>query len=136
MILLITKENLKVLEVCFTGLERALTKTTLGKSWDFPSLIHSISTGHAYAFHQVESGYSGVFTFLETPLTKSLHWWWSGKDPENKIDIDYTEVDNFLVAAAKFFDCTQIIGEGRKGWEKIGGPLGYVEDSRTYTKEV
>ncbi|UMO76447.1 hypothetical protein DNAM_190 [Pseudomonas phage BroderSalsa] len=136
MIYLIDKSNLRLLDRCVTGLERALTKTPLGLSWDIPSLYESVSSSHARVFYQEESGYSGVFTIHEAPLMRSLYWWWSGKDPENRVPIDFAEVDSLLVQVAQIFNCSQILGEGRKGWDRVGGPLGYTEDSRLYTKKV
>lgn len=136
MIYLISHSNLELLDKAVTGLERALTKTTLGLSWDIPSLYGAVKEGSVLAFYQVDSGYSGVLSIHQTPKMKSLYWWWSGKDPENKTPIDFEEVDLFLVAAAKQLQCQQILGEGRKGWERVGGPMGYKEDTRLYSKEV
>lgn len=136
MIHLITRDNIEGFDKMVPGLERALTKTTLGKSWDIQSLYDSLVNLQAFAFHQVESQYSGVFTISEAPLIKSLYWFWSGKEPSNKTPIDFSEVDAFLTAAARYFQCGQIIGEGRKGWAKVSAPFGYTEDSVICIKEV
>ncbi|HKY44824.1 MAG TPA: hypothetical protein VJM50_17160, partial [Pyrinomonadaceae bacterium] len=87
-------------------------------------------------FLQEESGYAGAFTISQTPLMRSIYFFWSGKDKANKVPINHHEVDEFLIAAARHFNCSQIICEGRAGWSKIVEPLGYVEDSRVYIKEV
>ena len=136
MIHLITKENIQELDKMVDGLSRALTKTTLGNSWDIPALRKSLLEHKAFAFYQEESQYSGVFTISESPLVRSLYWWWSGKEPTNSKPIDFAEVDAFLMAAARHFQCGQIIGEGRKGWAKMGAPYGYKEDSVICIKEV
>lgn len=136
MIHLISKENIQEFDKLVSGLSRALTKTSLGDSWDIPSLHEQLLLKRAYAFHQAESQYSGVFTISESPLMRSLYWFWSGKEPSNKTPIDFSEVDTFLTAAARCFQCGQIIGEGRKGWAKVSSPFGYVEDSVICIKEV
>lgn len=136
MIHLISKENIQNFPKVVSGLSRALTRTTLGKSWDIPSLHAQLLNKQAYAFHQEESQYSGVFVITEAPLIRSLYWFWSGKEPSNKTPIDFTEVDAFLTHAARYFQCGQIIGEGRKGWAKVSSPFGYTEDSVICIKEV
>lgn len=136
MITFITRQTFDHFEKTIPGLQRALTKTSLGESWSIKSLADHIVNFQAYGFYQEESGYAGVFTISETPLKRSLYWFWSGKNPDNDVPIDYTEVSSFLDAAAQHFNCSQIIGEGRKGWERVGAPLGFREDSRVYIKEV
>lgn len=138
MIQLITRETL---ETQFTpkvvaGLSRALTKTTLGEYWDIPSLVDHLVNLQVFCFHQLESGYSCVFQVNSAPLKKVLHIFWAGKDPENDVPCDWKELDQYHIAIAQLLGCSQIILDGRKGWEKIGAPMGYVEDSRTYIKEV
>ena len=136
MITFITRQTYEHFARAIPGLSRALEKTSLGKSWDIQSLSDNVINFEAYAFLQEESGYAGVFTISQTPLMRSLYWFWSGKDEANKVPIDYPEVDAFLIAAARHFNCSQLLCEGRKGWGKVGEPLGYVEDSRIYIKEV
>lgn len=136
MITFITRQTYDYFQLAIPGLSRALTKTPLGESWDIQSLSDHIINFEAYAFIQRESGYAGAFTITATPLKRSLYWFWSGKDENNEVPIDYAEVMLFLEAAARHFNCSQIIGEGRKGWERIGAPFGFKEDSRLYTKEV
>ena len=136
MITFITRETFDHLQRAIPGLQRAVSKTSLGESWDIPSLADHIANYAAYAFLQEESGYAGAFTISQTPLMRSIYFFWSGKDVSNKTPIDYQEVFDFLQAAARHFNCSQIIAEGRKGWEKVVEPLGFREDSRVYIIEV
>ena len=136
MITFITRQTLDHFEKAIPGLSRAVTKTSLGESWSIQTLHDHLINYQAYAFIQEETGYAGAFTISQTPLMRSIYFFWSGKDISNKTPVDYTEVNDFLIAAARHFECTQIIAEGRKGWEKIVEPLGFREDSRVYIKEV
>lgn len=136
MITFITRQTYDHLERAIPGLSRAITKTSLGESWDIQSLSHYIINFDAYAFIQEETGYAGAFTISQTPLKRSIYFFWSGKDRSNKVPVDYDEVLAFLEAAARHFNCSQIIAEGRKGWERVVAPLGFREDSRVYIKEV
>lgn len=137
MINLITRSNLDTdFSSLIPGLSRALTKTSLGKFWDLESLYHHLVNFEAYAFHQVESGYSGVFSLGGAPLGKTLFFFWSGKDPENDTPVDYKEIDEVLMESAKHFGCSFIQCEGRRGWKSVLDPLGYSEDSTNFVKEV
>lgn len=137
MITLITRSNIdECYPIIAPGLTRALTKTTLGKYWDLESLYHHIVNFEAYAFHQVESGYSGVFSIGGAPLGKTLFFFWSGKDKHNKTPVDYAEINSVLEESAKHFGCAFIQCEGRRGWKPVLEPLGYVEDSTNFVKEV
>ncbi len=137
MIKLITSSNIqKYLPKITPGLLRAETRTNLGGFWDIESLVHSILQQEVFAFYQEGSGYSGVFFFGETPLCKTLNFFWSGKDLKCPEEIDYQEVDSFLITVAKNTGCKYISCEGRKGWKKVLTPLGYSEDSIIFTKEV
>lgn len=118
------------------GLKRPLTKTTLGLYWDLQSLFDHIVNLQAYGFYQHESQYSGAFTITVTPLRRCLNIFWAGKDLTNKVPIDEVECDAFFKACAKYFECDVIVVRGRKGWQKAGERLGYLEDSRSYIKEV
>ncbi len=118
------------------GLERVLTKTSLGKYWTIDALYDNIVNYAAFGFYQEESGFAGVYTINKTPLRNTLNCFWAGKDPSNKTPIDHEECDAFHQACAKYFECEAIIVMGRKGWEKAGKKLGYFEDSRVYLKEV
>ena len=130
MITFITRETFDHLGKAIPGLSRAITKTSLGESWDLQSLADHIVNFAAYAFIQEETGYAGAFTISQTPLKRSIYFFWSGKDVNNKTPVDFNEVFDFLQVAARHFNCTQIIAEGRKGWAKIVEPLGFREDSR------
>lgn len=118
------------------GLSRAETKTNLAGFWNVDVLLQAILQQEALAFYQEESGYAGVFYFGSTPLCRTLNFFWSGKDPDNEVPVDYAEVDQFLIKVAKHSGCKYISCEGRKGWKAILSPLGYTEDSVIYTKEV
>ena len=121
-------------EVAKRGLERAITGTTFGQFWDLPSAEEGLEKGHLGGFIQVESGYSGIFTVRETPLSRQLYFFWSGKDPLNETKIDFEEIDRFLTALSKDCQCTHIFCEGRTGWKKILEPLGYILESHSYIK--
>jgi hypothetical protein len=136
MITFITRQTYDHFERAIPGLQRAITKTSLGESWSIESLANHIVNFEAYAFIQEGSGYAGAFTISQTPLKRSIYFFWSGKDKDNKVPVDYEEVDTFLVAAARHFNCSAIIAEGRKGWERVVAPLGFREDSRVFIKEV
>lgn len=137
MFILIDKTNLeKHKDILRVGLSRALDKTTLGVHWDLDSLYSEIEIGWMYAFHQIESGFSGAFSINRTPKGSVLYFFWSGKDPANKIPVNYKEVDERLMHLGRIFRCNEVSCEGRKGWKSILLPLGYAEDSVVYTKEV
>ena len=136
MITFITRQTLDHFGKAVPGLVRALDKTTLGESWSIQGLYDHLINFEAYAFVQEESGYAGAFTISQTPLKRSIYFFWSGKDASNDIPVDFAEVDTFLVAATRHFNCTQIIAEGRKGWAPVVAPYGFREDSRVYIKEV
>lgn len=136
MITFITRQTLDHFGKAIPGLERAVTKTSLGESWSLQTLYDHIVNFQAYAFIQEESGYAGAFTISQTPMKRSIYFFWSGRDISNKNPIDYDEVWAFLEAAARHFNCSQVIAEGRKGWERVLAPLGFREDSRVYIKEV
>lgn len=133
----ISRNNLEqFFPVIRSGLSRALHKTPLGDFWDLESLWEHLVNFEVFAFHQEETGYSGVFSFQQSPKRKGLYFFWSGKDEQNTIPVDYEEVERYLEEAAKHFDCQYIICEGRKGWKTILEPLGFSIDSINYTKEV
>lgn len=136
MITFITRQTFDHFGRAIPGLSRAIDKTSLGESWSVQSLADYIVNFEAYAFIQEESGYAGAFTISQTPLKRSIYFFWSGKDRSNKVPVNYAEVDTFLVAAARHFNCSAIICEGRKGWERVVAPMGFREDSRVYIKEV
>lgn len=137
MIVPISRENIEQLyPVIAIGLERALVKTSLGKFWSLHKMYDHVINYEAYAFHQPESGYSGVFSLGSAPLGNVLHFFWSGKDPENTTPVDYAEIDAMLTQAALHFNCRFIQCEGRRGWKPILAPFGYAEDSTNYVKEV
>lgn len=136
MITLITRESINHFSRAAPMLDRTLRETSLGESWTLQALFDHIVNIQAYAFIQEESQYAGAFVVSSSPLKRSLYYFWGGKEESNKVPIDHPEVDQFLVDCAKALNCTEIIAEGRKGWEKIGAPLGYREDTRQYIKEV
>ena len=68
MITFITRETFDHLQRAIPGLQRAVSKTSLGESWDIPSLADHIANYAAYAFLQEESGYAGAFTISQTCL--------------------------------------------------------------------
>ena len=123
-------------EVVKKGLERAITNTTFGEFWDLESAQEGLNMGVLGCFHQIESGYSGIFTTRETPLSRQLYFFWSGKDPLNTTSIDFEEVNTFLVNISKELKCTHIVCEGRTGWKKIVEPLGYILESHSYIKGI
>lgn len=136
MIKLISRPNIEEFDKLVPGLERVLTKTSLGKYWSIGAAYDNIVNFTAYGFYQEESGFSGVFTINKSPLRKTLNVFWSGKDPASAVPINHAECDEFFQACAQHFECQSILVQGRKGWEKIGKKLGYSEDSRVYLKEV
>lgn len=123
-------------EVARVGLERALDGTTFGEFWDIQSAQIGLNDGSLGGFHQVESGYSGIFTIRHTPLSKQLYFFWSGKDPHNETPIDFNDVDLFLQTIAQVCECTHIYCEGRIGWKKIIEPLGYILESHSYIQKA
>ena len=136
MIQLIVRETLDKFPLLIPGLSRALSVGNLSANWSLDTLYQHIINHEAYGFYQEESGYAGVFVVSTSPLCKSLYFFWSGKDPENKKLIDYKEVDEFLTIAAKALGCRYILCEGRKGWKKTLSTLGYAEDSVVFSKEI
>ena len=136
MIKLISRPNIDEFEKLVPGLERVLTKTSLGQYWSIEALYNNIVNFAAYGFYQEESGFAGAFIISETPLRNTLNVFWSGKHPDSKIPINHAECDEFFLACAEYFNCKTILVQGRKGWEKVGKKLGYSEDSRVYLKEV
>lgn len=136
MIIPISRHNIELLLQYEPALMRALDRTTLFKNWDMKSLLDHVVNFNAYAFAQPESGYVAVFTINTSPLMRTMHVFWSGKMPDNDTPIDYPEVVDAMDDIARHFQCAEVVVEGRKGWEKIGKPLGYVEDARLYVKEV
>lgn len=123
-------------EVAKRGLQRALDGTTFGEFWDLPNAELELLSGDLGCFHQVESGYSGIFTLRSTPLSRQLYFFWSGKDPLNKTQIDFKEVDEFLLGISEELKCTHIVCEGRAGWKKIIEPLGYIQECHSYIKGI
>ena len=136
MIKLISRPNIDEFEKLVPGLERVLTKTSLGKYWTIEAAYNNILNFAAYGFYQEDSGFAGVFTINESPLQRTLNIFWSGKNPASTTPIDHAECDAFFKACAQYFECQTIMVKGRKGWEKVGKKLGYSEDSRVYLKEV
>lgn len=135
MIKLVSRQNLdEMFHLMVPGLERALTKTSLGQYWDIKSLYDNMVNFVVYGFYQEESQYSGVFYIGKSPLQNTLHIFWAGKDPESKTPIDFAECDAFFQACAEYFGCKSILVEGRKGWEKVGIQHNYLEDTRSYVK--
>lgn len=136
MIIPISRHNIDMILHYGPALDRALHKTTLGRNWSVNKLLDHVVNFSAYAFCQPESGYIAVFTINVSPLQRTMHVFWAGKMPDNDTPIDYPEVAQAMENIARHFECSEIVVEGRKGWEKIGKPLGYVEDARLYVKEV
>lgn len=136
MIIPISRHNLDLIYEYEPALNRALDRTSLAKSWNMDALIDNLVNYKVFAFVQKESGYIAVFTVAQSPLQRSMYLFWGGKQPDNDTPIDYQELTSAMEDIAKHFQCTHILVEGRKGWEKVSKPFGYVEDSRTYVKEV
>jgi len=136
MIKLISRPNIDEFEKLVPGLERALTKTSLGKYWSIGALYDNIVNYAAYGYYQEESGFAAAFTVSQSPLRKTLNVFWAGKDPENTVPVNHAECDEFHQACAHYFNCQTILVQGRTGWKPIGEDLGYSEDSRVYLKEV
>lgn len=118
------------------GLSRALEDTTLGEFWDLESARELIEKGALLAFHQPASGYSGVYSFNQTPKALQLTFFWSGKTADNDVQVDWEEVDAYLTHIAEVFECSHIQCEGRVGWKKIVEPLGYHVDGSLYLKRI
>lgn len=136
MIIPVSRNNLELIYEYEDALVRALDRTSLSKSWDIDALANHIVNYASYAFVQPESGYIAVFNIVQSPLQRVMYMFWCGKKPDNDTPIDYQEVTNGMEEIARHFECTQILVEGRPGWEKVSKPYGFVEDSRTYSKEV
>ncbi|AWY03098.1 hypothetical protein SCYZ1_43 [Pseudomonas phage SCYZ1] len=137
MINLISRTNIQEnYSLLAKGLVRALDKTTLGDYWSLDDLYQHIINFECYAFHQVESAYSGAFMITTSPKRITLNFFWSGKDPDNTVPVDYEEVNRMLEESARHFGCHVILCEGRSGWKKVLEPLGFEVDSINYTREV
>lgn len=136
MIIPVSRHNIELVYEYESALLRALDRTSLSNSWDMESLVNNLVNFAAYAFVQPESGYIAVFTIVQGPLQRCMYMFWCGKKPDNDTPVDYQEVTNAMEDIARHFECKQILVEGRKGWEKVSKPYGFVEDSRIYAKEV
>jgi hypothetical protein len=137
MIKLVSRPNLdEVFPLMVDGLERARTKTSLGKYWTIQNAYDNLVNLELYGFYQEESQYAGVFYIGVSPLRRTLNIFWAGKAPGNKTPINDEECDEFFKACAEHFNCQSISVTGRKGWEKMAGRNGYLEDSRTYIKDI
>lgn len=136
MINIVTRESIHLFDSVQPALLRALTKTDLGKHWNMQALYDHVINFQAYIFVQEASGYAGVIQILPTPLSKVVYFFWSGKDPQNRVPVDYDEVDQFLEHVARDQGCTSIMCEGRRGWKPTLNKRGYFEDSVIFTKEV
>ena len=137
MIQLVSRQNMEqVFPFMVRGLERALTKTSLGEYWSIGTCWDSMVNFAVYGFYQSESQYSGIFYIGTSPLRKTIHVFWAGKDPDNKTPINSEEMDEFLQACAKHFECQSIVIEGRAGWGKWVDKFGYLEDTRSYVKTL
>lgn len=136
MIIPISRHNIELLQDYTPALQGALERTSLDKSWNIQAVWDNVVNYTAYAFCQPESGYIAVFSIVVSPLRRSMYVFWGGKDPENETPIDYQEVSDGMDDIARHFECSAIVVEGRKGWEKVGRTLGFTEDSRIYEKEV
>lgn len=136
MIIPISRNNIEVIEQCIPGLQRELDRSDLKDAWDIQALVDHLVNFQVYAFLQVETGLAGVISIMVAPKIKILNLFWLGKDPENKTSLNMAEVDEFLVEAAKLFECKKIVCDGRKGWSKLIEPLDYHEDGRVYVKKV
>lgn len=136
MIHLVTRQNIDMFERMVEGLERPLTKTSLGRYWTIQDAYDHLVNISAFGFYQEESGYSGIMCINTYPQRKTLNIFWAGKERANKTPIDDAECDAFFDAIAKHFGCSAIMIQGRKGWEKMALARGYHEDSRVYLKEV
>lgn len=137
MIRLVSRSNIQELFPRMSaGLSRALSKTSLGKYWSLDDAFNSMINFEVYGFYQDECEYSGIFYVASSPLRKTLHVFWGGKDPSNKTPINLDELDGFLKACAEYFQCQSILVEGRSGWGKLISKLGYLEDTRSYVKDL
>ena len=136
MINVISRGNINEFPVVVPALQRAFFKTELGTFWDFDSLFNLVINQEAFIFYQPESGYAGVIQFTYCPKGKILNFFWSGKDPDSEVPVDYVEIDAFLVEVAKEQGCIVIQCDGRRGWKSVLTPLGYTEDSVNFIKEV
>lgn len=122
-------------EMC-KGLERALSKTHLGLTWDLESALSYIKRGRLFGFYDETSGYSGLYSINETPLARILYWFWSGKDPMFPNLPDANAVGEYLDNASRIFECKYITAEGRPGFKHLAKSLGFQPDSNTWLKEV
>lgn len=136
MIHLVSRSNIEDFDLMVKGLERPLTKTSLGEYWTLSALFDAMVNQSVFGFYQEESQYSGAFNITRFPLKSCLNVFWAGKDPDNKTPIDIAECTAFFEACARLFKCDTIIVQGRKGWGDWGKSHGYVEDSRVFTREV
>lgn len=137
MITLIDRTNiLREYPKLLKGVLRASEKTTIDSFWDSETLFQHLINFEAFAFIEEKSGYCGVFQFSYSPKAKILNFFWSGKDPDNPNPVDWGYIDEFLEYTAKGNQCTIIQCEGRRGWKKILEPLGYIEDSVLFIREV
>lgn len=137
MIIPITRNNIELIEACRPGLQRTLDKyPEFAECWDMDVLLDNVINFQVFCFLQQESGLAGVLSVNTTPKLRILNWFWTGKHPASKVLPDYEELDSFLVDMAKELGCQRIMCDGRRGWEKVGQPLGYHEAGRVYIKHV
>ena len=137
MILLVGSEQLeKMWTLMEPGLARAEYPDDLGSVWTMEDLYKDLATGEAHGFYQVESQYAGVLTTLTYPTKTILYVYWGGKHPDNKVELDYEELDRFLVDVAKTFGANVIKVQGRHGWARKTKHLGYSPETISLYKEV
>lgn len=136
MIIPIVRETLDHFNKCIPGLQRELDRSDLKECWDIQSVYDHLVNYQVFGLYQEESGLAGIFCIQEAPKLRILNLFWLGKDPSNKTPCDYQELDRFLTHMAKELGCKRIICDGRKGWTKIVGNLGYEDSARVYMKKI
>ena len=110
-------------------LHKTYEKTNVGIFVDKGALRESLKEGTNHCFVSDDCKYAGVFYVSE----KSIRCWMlGGEEP----DAGWSEVDTFLGEMAKVFEKPYVQIEGRLGWKRKLGHLGYEVDSLILIKEV
>lgn len=110
-------------------LHKTYETTNVGIFVDKEVLRESLKEGTNNCFLSDECKYAGVFYTSEQAVRC---WMLGGEEPDN----GWSEVTSFLEDMAKLFGKPYVQIEGRLGWKRKLGHLGYEVDSLILIKEV
>ena len=110
-------------------LHKTYETTNVGNFVDKEVLRESLKEGTNHCFLSDECKYAGVFYTSEQSVRC---WMLGGEEPDN----GWSEVASFLEDMAKLFGKPYVQIEGRLGWKRKLGHLGYEVDSLILIKEV